>query len=251
MTRTSAVLRILLTLSAVSGPAGCLRPPRRATPVPARRIVESRTGRGYWLYVPSDYSADRDWPLVVTLHGDDLWDSSRLQIREWQFLAEQRGLIVAAPDLESSSFWGGGAEKLSRDERAVLAILDEVLREYRVCPQAILLTGFLEGGYPLYHIGLRHAGRVSMLIARDGYCDEKAMAGIEMAPEARELPMVVFNGKDGGLGTVKHGWAAFAALRKKGCFRAVRKEIRGAQRRRPEKAYQYWVRYQLPAALRR
>ena len=253
MTRTLALIRALLILLAASGPVGCLAPPRRATPVPPRRLVESSTGRGYWLYVPSDYSATRAWPLVVTLHGDDLWDSSRLQIREWQFLAEQRGLIVVAPDLNSSSFWGAGGdtEKLSSDERAVLAVMDEVMREYRVSPKAVLLTGFLEGGYSLYYIGLRNAGRLSMLIARDCYFDKESLAAVQVSPQARALPMVVFNGKDGWLGTVKHGWAAYAALRTKECFRAVRKEIRGAQRRRPEQAYKYWVRYQLPAALRR
>ena len=253
MTRTLAAVGALVMLLAMSGPAGCLRPPHRQTPVAPRRIAESPAGRGYWLYVPSDYSPDRAWPLVITLHGDDLWDSSRLQIREWRFLAEQRGLIVVAPDLQSSSFWspGNDTEDLSGDERAVLAIMDEVMRNYRISPQAVLLTGFLEGGYPLYYIGLRNAGRLSMLIARDCYFDEESIAAVRAVPEARELPMVVFNGKDGWLGTIKHGWAAFAAIRNKGCFKAVRKEVRGAQRRRPAKAYEYWVRHQLPASLRR
>ena len=234
---------------------GCLAPQSQDTPAAARRLIEPKTGTGYWLYVPSYWQAERQWPLVVTLHGATVWDSSSAQIKEWKHLAEKRGLVVAAPDLRTPSFWGAGGRRwlknLQRDEQAVLAIMDAVSREYRVADRAVLLTGFLEGGYPLYHVGLRNAERLGMLIARDCYCDAEALAEMPVTQAARDLPMVILIGKHGWLNTSKDGWTAYRILRQKECFNTRRKEVRGGQTRKPERAYDYWLRHQLPAALRR
>ena len=260
--------RCALVLAVLAGTTGCMVTQDQATPVAPRRLTEPGTGRGYWLYVPSGYTPDRPWPLVVTLHGSGLWDSSEDQIREWKHLAETHGLIVAAPDLLSASFSrilrGAWLENLHADERAVLAVIDEVVSKYRIAPPAasgaapaaggpvrrhILLTGFLEGGYPLYYIGLRHAGRFGMLIARDCYSDAEMLEGIAVSPEARKTPMLIASGKDGWwtisgcLWSRGQAWEAYAFLRSSACRLVERKEYRGGQLRRPGRAYHYWARF--------
>jgi len=242
--------RCFLMLALAAAPTGCLVPQRQDTPAPARRQVEPTTETGYWLYVPSTYQAGGDWPLVVTLHGSRLWDSAESQIREWKYLAEQRGAIVVAPELRSVCFWRvfrrRWRRRLEQDERAVLAIIDQVSRQHPRGSGKILLTGFLEGGYPLYYIGLRNANRVSMLIARDCYTDAEMLAGIALTDYARKLPMVISNGKDGWWAFPRHGWRAYRYLRENRCFHVKRKEHRGGQLRQPEKAYQCWRQYVPP-----
>lgn len=269
--------RYALLLSALAGSGGCMVTQEQATPVNPRRMTEPITGRGYWLYVPSDYDPDRTWPLVVTLHGSSLWDSSKDQIREWKHLAETRGLIVAAPDLASASFWrlsrSSWLSDLASDERAVLGVIDEVVSTYSIATPAdargsesppppaparrhILLTGFLEGGYALYYIGLRHAGRFGMLIARDCYSDQEMLDESPVSAEAKQTPMLIGNGKDGWwtlsgcVWNVGHSWRAYRFLRRSKCHQARRREYRGGQLRRPERAYQHWARF-LPEDLRR
>jgi len=228
--------------------AGCVVTQRQDTPVRYRRLVEKQTQREYYIYVPSNYDAARSWPLVVTLHGAGVWDSGKSQIREWRYLAEQKGLIVVAPELDSAAYCvlrrGAWMKDLASDERAVLAIMDEVAGKYNVAAGSVLLTGFLEGGYPLYYVGLRNAGRFSMLIARDCYCDLDMMRGLELNDgqwkAAKELSMMVFNGKDGWGLLSGQGWKAFRFLRKNRCFNVEHKELRGGQLRRPNKAYKYW-----------
>jgi len=268
--------RCVLLLSVLTGSAGCMVTQDQTTPVLARRVTEPTTGREYWLYVPSDYAPGRPWPLVVTLHGSGLWDSSEDQIREWKHLAEKRGLIVAAPDLASASFSrlsrSSWQKDLESDERAVLAVIDQIVSTYSIgvvsgtrpsdvppgtrVRRHILLTGFLEGGYALYYIGLRHAGRFGMLMARDCYSDAEMLENIAISDEARATPMLIGSGKDGWwtisgcVWNLGHAWEAYRFLRVNRCYRVERKEYRGGQLRRPDRAYRHWARF-LPAGLRR
>ncbi|MCD6364637.1 MAG: hypothetical protein J7M14_02055 [Planctomycetes bacterium] len=252
-------MRVFMLLAAVQiACSGCMVTQPQYTPVPAMRLVEQKTATPYWIYVPSTYDSTKPVPLVVTLHGSRLWDSSKAQIREWKRLAEDEGFIVVAPKLRASVLRiirrGAWLEDLKRDERSVLAIMDEVCRRYSIARGKdkvpdILLTGFLEGGYPLYYIGLRNAERIGMLIARDCCVDLAVLEQIDRSgaswQAAVKLPIVVFNGKDGWPSPVTNGWKAFRFLRLNHCTRAVRKELRGGQLRRPRRTYTYWRIYRL------
>ena len=249
---------LILPLLGIAG--GCIVTQPQDTPVPALQILEQKTQTSYWIYVPSGYTEDRDWPLVVTLHGSSTWDSSKTQIDEWKYLAEQKGLIVVAPDLSSVSGYRLNRDKwmenLKRDEQAVLAVMDEVTTKYRISMgrggerPAILLTGFLQGGYPLYYIGLLNPKWFSMLIARDCYTDEEMLNELELSEDATKLSILIFNGKDGWSPLPTHGWDAYRCLRQKRCYQTRRKEVRGGQLRRPELAYQNWSKH-LPPRLRK
>src|ERR1017187_7889826 len=94
--------RLLILLPFVCLIAGCPVTERQDTPVSEMRLADPGVNRPYWLYVPSDYSDQRCWPLVITLHGSHGWDDSRRQVLEWKYLAEQKGFIVAAPDLRAA-----------------------------------------------------------------------------------------------------------------------------------------------------
>jgi len=237
----SAILLLPLVLTA----AGCPVTQPQHTPVEFLRVEEPTTGAGYWLYVPSYYSDGRDWPLVVTLHGTFGWDSSRDQIREWKFLAEKRGLIVAAPDLRSVQgilpvVRGLWYEDLQSDEKAVLAVVEHLLRRYRIDPNAVLLTGFSAGGYPLYYVGLRNPQRFNMLIARACNSDLEMLEQIEFTAAVRKLPVAIFWGKDDLMEVRSESWQAFRYLREHGCRNVNRREVRGGHLRRPELTYALW-----------
>lgn len=245
------VLRALVLATLASTSAGCLVTQPQRTPVPAMHLAEPETGAQYWIYVPSYYKPDRDWPLVVTLHGSGFWwDSSKSQIREWKHLAERRGLIVAAPKLASAPSWivsrDGWYKDLRQDEGNVLAILKAIAGKYRIDPGSVLLSGYLEGGYAMYYIGLRNPRRFNAMIARDCYSDREMLERIKLTAAARQMPMVIMTGKDGGWTIPKQSWQAYAYLRKNQCFEAKRKEVRGGHYRRPERAYGYWSRYLPP-----
>ena len=110
----------------------------------------------YYLYAPKDYSADREWPLFVGIHGAggsglDCWNM-------WQSLAEKEGYILLCPSIP------GDASGFYQDvgERTVWSAIGEAKNEYRV-RNRMFFAGFSAGAffiqgftyhYPSYVSGL-------------------------------------------------------------------------------------------------
>lgn len=218
-----------------------------APPGPTQHLKDARTGADYWLYVPTRYDDTRQWPLVVTLHGTFGWDGPRRQVAEWGALAEEREFLVVAPELKSvqgllpivESAW---FKDLEQDERNTLAIIDDVCRRYpAVDRNAILLTGFSAGGYPLYYIGLRNPTRFNMLIARDCNSNIAIFERIGVTDEIRKMPIVIFWGTSDLQPIQDQSWAAYRWLRRHECFQTRREEIAGGHLRRPDIAYKLWA----------
>jgi predicted esterase len=94
----------------------------------------------YYLYVPKAYSADREWPLFVGIHGAggsglDCWNL-------WQSYADKEGFILLCPSIP------GYPDGFYQDvgETTVWNAIGEVKKEYRVKPR-IFFAGFSAGAY--------------------------------------------------------------------------------------------------------
>lgn len=236
-----SVLSGLALATALAVTSGCPVPQSQDTPVPALR---QQAGK-YWLYVPSNYTDKRTWPLVVTLHGTHGWDSSSAQIREWKALAEEKGFIVAAPDLRSvqgifpvsHKLW---KRDLEQDEQAIVAITQELKGKYNIHSKAVMITGFSAGGYPLYYAGLRHPELFSMLIARSCNTDVSILEQVPLTDGARAMPVVIFWGKDDP-GLQSQNWDSVAFFANHDFTRLKHHKFRGGHLRRPDLAYKYWM----------
>ena len=247
--------RIIPLLGLLAMVAGCPVTQPQHTPVPPLRQEIQAAGAKYWLYVPSYHTLDRQWPLVITLHGTYGWDGPRRQIDEWKALAEQEGVIVAAPDLQSAqgilpvlrSVW---AKDLGQDEKTILAVIDDLAERYHADPSCVLLTGFSAGGYAMYYAGLRNPQRFTMLIARNCNSSMQMLGTIEITDATRKLPVMIFWGKDDLQQIQDQSWEAFRYLRQRRCYEVEHKEVLGGHLRRPELAYRVW-RNRLPQAYRR
>ncbi len=250
--------RIVQTASMVAGMVvclvvltGCPVTQSQDTPVSAMKLRDASTGRVYRLYVPSYYDENRSWPLVVTLHGTHGWDSGRAQIREWKHLAEAKGFIVVAPTLKSVQgilpvLKGPWFKDLASDERTILSVIDEVSDNYNIDPNAVLLTGFSAGGYPLYYVGLRNPDRFNMLIARACNSSEDIFEKIEVTEQVRQMPIVIFWGKDDLKPLANQSWAAYRWLRENRCFSTSKQKIKGGHLRRPALTYRLWSKHLAP-----
>ncbi|MFW6133847.1 MAG: alpha/beta hydrolase-fold protein [Planctomycetota bacterium] len=241
--RLTALTLVLLACS------GCPVWQSQDVPVPAERRREPVTDATYWQYVPDNYTPERKWPLVITLHGTDKpgYDTHTKQIDAWKRLAQDEGFIVAAPKLRSvqgilpviRSLW---YEDLARDEKTILAVLDDLKRRYAIDERRVLLTGFSSGGFPLYHTGLRNPERFNCLVARSCNCKLDIFEHIELTDAARDLPILVFWGKDDFPKIRDESWAAFRYLRRHGFDQTRMREIRGGHIRRPDLAHDFWKR---------
>ncbi len=237
--------KLLFLFVAMTLLPGCLVTQRQDTPVAAQKHFDPASGGKYWLYVPSNYNENSSWPLVVTLHGSKLWDGSARQVKEWKYLAERQGFLVAAPEVRSAE--GilpvlSRADQLAYDERVVLSIIDRIQADYpAVDRDAVLLTGFSAGGYPMYHIGLRNPERFDMMMARACNSSMDIFENIEVTDEVRNLTIAIFWGKDDIALIRNQSWQAFRWLRLNRCFKTTRHILDGGHLRRPRAAYKLWA----------
>lgn len=248
MRRSPALAPLLALVWVLGAVAGCPLPLDPSTPEKPKLHKEQTTGRGYWLYVPSYHSSDRTWPLVVSLHGTYGFDGGWAQATEWKYVAERYGVIVVAPRLKSvqgilptiDSLW---YSDLAKDEALVLALLDELAGKYNVDPQAVMMTGFSAGGYPLYYIGLRNPEKFQLLVARACNSSQKVFERVRAAGASKKQNAIIVWGKDDFNLIQKESWQAFAWLRTQGYKNAKRKVVEGGHFRRPQLAYELWRPY--------
>ena len=146
-------------------------------PAPGRVLTQRdpEYRRKYRLYVPTRCRADRPWPLVVACHGTRPWDTARRQLDTWKGLAEQKGFLLAAPELVGTAFpTPSTQEQISRqmdDERAILAMVRSIRAARSVDEARIFLTGWSAGAYAVLFTGLRHPDIFRALAIRQGNFD--------------------------------------------------------------------------------
>lgn len=220
----------LFAMLAVLG--ACLPTQRLPEQASIAEHVEKDTGRGYLLYVPSTYSRDREWPLVVACHGTWPYDSAEFQMREWAKFAEYRDVIVVAPELVSAKGdFVPSPEKqqaLQReDEKAILAVVDEVKRRYTVAESRIFMTCWSAGSFPVLDTGLKHPDVFRALFIRQGTFDERFLDVTDEQLNPWQMIKVVY-GKTDMLR--KQSIECIEWLQKRGMY-VVREEMPGSHRR--------------------
>ncbi|MGZ6014332.1 MAG: hypothetical protein ACXWKM_01175 [Phenylobacterium sp.] len=137
---------------AVRGDAGLLAqladaPERDDTGV--MHIGEPGARGGISLYVPETYSADRQWPLVVALHGGA--GSGRSFLWSWLRDARSHGAILVAPTAIGQTWAITGDD---RDTPNLRRIVEAVRERWSIDPRRLLLTGMSDGGTFSYVTGL-------------------------------------------------------------------------------------------------
>ena len=162
---------------------GCT--PYRDATVPNRvmRWTEPATKSHYLLYVPSKYRHSAEWSLVVLCHGTWPWDTPHRQIRGWAKLAEDKGFLVAAPQLSGTS----AATKppvrkqiarQSEDERRILGTVRHICGAYNISEDRIFLTGWSAGSYAALYTGLRNPQIFRALALQQGNFESGYLAEV-------------------------------------------------------------------------
>lgn len=128
----------------------------------------------YQLYVPSTWTPDRSWPLIVALHGANLDETNMLGRADgvMQKLAEQHGFVVVAPLGYRMNSWYGNERGLDgrgpvdsdpvrrrRSQEDVLLVSDLIEKEYNIDAKRRYLTGNSMGGGGTWWLGGRFPER--------------------------------------------------------------------------------------------
>jgi phospholipase/carboxylesterase len=139
---------------------------RPGTPTAAPVLGSSRLGLGSGrdgaVYVPTAYTGDRAWPLVVALHGaggsGDSWAS-------YPERAEQNGFVLLAPDSRGGTWDIAWAGDYSLDPPFIDRALKAVFDRCRIDPAHVVMAGFSDGASYALSLGVSNGDLFTHLIA--------------------------------------------------------------------------------------
>jgi phospholipase/carboxylesterase len=140
------------------------------------------------MYVPENYSASKEWPLIICLHGG--YGEGFEYIMTWLRPARTKGYILLSPKSLGDT-WAMTIGSI--DVRSVSRMLEQVARDYRIDRSRIYLTGLSDGGIFTYIMGLEHhelfAGIAPVAGALHLAVDPLLRAG-----KGKTLPLFVIHG---------------------------------------------------------
>ncbi|WP_029585590.1 phospholipase [Bradyrhizobium sp. URHD0069] len=144
---------------------------------------------GFSLYVPEYYTPDRDWPLVMALHGGS--GNGRGFLWSWLRDARTYGAVLVAPTATGGTWALMGEDT---DTPNLTRILDLVRGRWNIDPSKLLLTGMSDGGTFCYVTGLESASPFTHL-APVAATFHRLMAEMADAERLRGLPVYLVHGR--------------------------------------------------------
>ena len=176
-----------------------------------KTIAIGGTEHRYVVYVPSGYTEDRRWPLIMFLHGMGecgtdgkkqtevgLGSAIRKDAERWPFVV----VFPQKPDKESQ--WAD-------HEALVLATLAATEKEHRIDERRRFLTGLSQGGAGTWALGSKHADKWAAIAPVCGYGKPA-----DIAPALKEMPIWAFHGVDDPVVPAKQSKNLCAAVEQAG-----------------------------------
>jgi predicted peptidase len=160
------VVAILFSLAALPLLGGCgAQPMNQPTRIDQEQKTFTRTisksvGCSYLLYLPQDYAKDEQrWPLMLFLHGAGERGHDLEQVKAHgppRLIKEgkQFPFIVVSPQCPKDQWWS--SEILN-------ALLDEIVKNYRVDEDRVYVTGLSMGGYGTWALAMNYPDRFAAI----------------------------------------------------------------------------------------
>jgi predicted peptidase len=182
----------------------------------------------YQVYVPSDYTPTRHWPVLMHLHGaGERGTDGLLQTQGGVGLAIRQNLsrypaIVVFPQAPKDSLWVGVPAK------AAMMALDEAMKEFQADSDRVYLTGLSMGGNGTWYLAYRNPGKFAAVAPICGWVapfnprfksfetvvpPDSGSAFQALARQLRRVPIWIFHGEEDPAVPVDQSRQAAEALR--------------------------------------
>jgi hypothetical protein len=154
----------------------CSSAEARAQDLPRGTIVDevrcaADPAQSYALYVPSTYSADRTWNLLLAFHPGG---RGRLMVETYRAAAEQYGYVVAGSNTSRNGPW-------SVSMAAVQAMSLDLGRRFSIDAQRIYLTGLSGGARVAMQVALGKNNVAGVIASSAGYPDNQSRTTVPFA----------------------------------------------------------------------
>jgi dienelactone hydrolase len=169
----------------------------------------------YRVYVPKSYDGASSRPLVVMLHGalgDERYYFSGLFDPETiKGEAERRGYILAAANSR-----GRFGNYTGASQQDVFDVTDAVIREYKIDPSRIFLTGHSMGGFGTWLVASSKPGLFAAVAAVSGGPPAQGDALTALLDKLKAVPAMIVHGAQDGIVPVQLSRNMAAAAGKAG-----------------------------------
>ena len=159
-----------------------------------KKQITKTLSANYLLFLPKDYGQKKSkrWPLILFLHGagERGTDLSIVKLNGPPRIVKDKPdfpFIVVSPQCPNGQFWSNDV---------LLALLDEVMSDYKVDGSRVYLTGLSMGGFGTWSLGLAHPDRFAAIAP---ICGGGDLIGVLLPDPKKEkalksLPVWAFHG---------------------------------------------------------
>jgi predicted peptidase len=148
----------------------------------------------YLLFTPKDYDQDKKkkWPLMIFLHGagERGTNLAKVAVHGPPKIVANRAdfpFVVVSPQCPTGEIW---------DKDGIMALTDRVIKEYRVDPERVYLTGLSMGGFGTWAIAAAYPDRFAAVapICGGGNVIDVLLAKRGKEAALKTLPVWAFHG---------------------------------------------------------
>lgn len=226
----SNALIVILAVAAVSGPAAQNPPVPTSQPVPPTPVDDAAPEKhvalasgflfrqiriddvmyNFSIYVPPEYDPEKQWPMILFLHGSgERGEDGLLQTEVGMGTAIRRDrsrcpAIVVMPQCRPGKDWSEDMARLA------LSCAEQTRQAYNIDPDRIYLTGLSLGGYGTWLLGSKLPHYFAAIAPLCGFYDPKQIESL------KDLPIWVFHGDKDPAVPVEKSREMVAALREIG-----------------------------------
>ncbi len=130
--------------------------------------------RSYLHYLPTQYSKDRAWPLVLVLHGGGANGENAMRMADMEALADREGFILLYPDGTGRPgdrvfTWNAGRccayalETNADDSGFLIALIDHFIDTFGADPKRVFVAGLSNGAMMAHRVAAEHSDRIAAI----------------------------------------------------------------------------------------
>ncbi len=155
-------------------------------------FIHNGITRSYTIFVPSTWSPEKNFPMLLALHGLTQTGNGMMGFSNFNLYAEQYGFIVVYPNGVSNS-WNVGfpGGSTADDVGFLIALIDTVNAAYATDLNRIYSTGFSNGGFMSYRLACEAGDRIAAIASVAG---TMTTASLSVCQPSRDIPVMHIHG---------------------------------------------------------
>jgi len=170
LSRASRVLTIAAFLASQGEPRADAQELQRGVIIDEVKCASDQA-QTYALYLPSTYSPERTWPLLIAFHPAA---RGRAMVEKYQAAAEQYGWIIAGSNTSRNGPWAVSMA-------AVQAMWPDLGSRFSIDAQRVYLTGMSGGARVALRMALGNNNIAGVIASSAGYPDSEPRATVPFA----------------------------------------------------------------------